>query len=340
MRYNAGVKLRNALTVVGVAGLIILAWVVREDIAEAIGLIRDFNWLILLLLVPLLLFSYLVRAWFYQSILAHFGHRVDLKRLYGMSWAVNFATLALPSAGISAATIVGTALKKSDVPSGSAAMVQLAKYGMTYASFVFVLLVALIFVIWQGQASSLVLQSVGLIAISIVLLTSVLIYMLYNQKAFSSFVELIQRTVDMVSRYFRNGEELIGVERLHEIMHDFYHSFHVIMEKRLYYKRPFIFALTGNVVEVLLLYIFFVAIGFIINPAVVVIAYALAVSTGFVSIVPGDVGVYEVVMVAVLTASGVPLAVGLSATIMYRVFARFAFLPLGFYFYNYYIREE
>lgn len=333
------VKLRNVLTVIGIAGLGLFVWLAWEEIVEAAVLLGEFNWLVLLLVIPLQLFNYLLRAWFYQSVLAHFGYKVGLLRLYGMGWAVNFVTLTLPSVGISAATIAGKVLRKNGISGGTAAMVQFTKYGMTYTSFAIVLLAALAAVLLTGETGTVIMQFVGLIAVGIVGLTVLFLYLLYNQRAFDWVVQTMQRSVDWLSRTMRGGKDLIGVERIHKLLRDFYRSFHQVMSRRMYMKQPFLLALAGNVVEVSLLYIFFVAIGFALNPAVVVITYAIATSTGFISIIPGDVGVYELVMVAVLSAAGVPLAVGLSVTVMYRVFAKLLFLPLGFYFYNRYIRE-
>ncbi len=111
------------------------------------------------------------------------------------------------------------------------------------------------------------------------------------------------------------------------------------MRNRAYLKQPFWWGLAGNVAELGVLFVVFWALGVIPNPGVVVIAYAFANGAGFMSIIPGDFGVYEVVMVTVLSAAGVPLSVGVSATLLYRVVVKFAFLAVGFYFYTKYVRE-
>ena len=86
--------------------------------------------------------------------------------------------------------------------------------------------------------------------------------------------------------------------------------------------------------ELTTLYVVFLALGFYVNPGAVIISYAVASAVGVISIVPGDVGVFELAMITALSATGIPIAVGLSATLLYRVLNKALFLPVGFYYYS------
>jgi uncharacterized protein (TIRG00374 family) len=84
----------------------------------------------------------------------------------------------------------------------------------------------------------------------------------------------------------------------------------------------------------------FLALGSPVNPGAVIISYAVANATAVVSIVPGDIGVYELTMVTALSSTGVPVALGLSATLLYRVLNKALFLPIGFFYYSQILNQK
>jgi uncharacterized protein (TIRG00374 family) len=61
-------------------------------------------------------------------------------------------------------------------------------------------------------------------------------------------------------------------------------------------------------------------LGQTINPGAVILAYSVASFAGLVSVLPGGIGIYEALMTATLASAGVPSALALSATLIYRIF--------------------
>ena len=76
------------------------------------------------------------------------------------------------------------------------------------------------------------------------------------------------------------------------------------------------------------------------NFGAVILAYSVANFAGLVSVLPGGVGVYEALMTAVLVAAGVPAALSIPVTVMYRVLSMGIQLPAGFYFYHKALRAK
>jgi uncharacterized protein (TIRG00374 family) len=76
------------------------------------------------------------------------------------------------------------------------------------------------------------------------------------------------------------------------------------------------------------------AFGEFVNPGAVIIAYAVANFAGLISVLPGGVGVYEALMTAVLAAAGIPAALSLPVTVMYRILNSAIQLIPGYYFYQ------
>ena len=82
------------------------------------------------------------------------------------------------------------------------------------------------------------------------------------------------------------------------------------------------------------IYVVFLAFGRAVNIGAIILAYGVANFAGLVSVLPGGVGIYEALMIAILTISGVPARVSLPAIIMYRVVNTVIQLPPGYYFYH------
>lgn len=105
-------------------------------------------------------------------------------------------------------------------------------------------------------------------------------------------------------------------------------------------KRPLLYALLANLTEVAAVYVVYIAFGKFVNPGAVILGYAVANFAGLVSVLPGGVGVYEGLMTAVQSAGGIPAALSLPVTIMYRVVNMSAQLPIGYCFYQKALRTQ
>ncbi|MGH7233955.1 MAG: lysylphosphatidylglycerol synthase domain-containing protein, partial [Candidatus Saccharimonadales bacterium] len=77
-----------------------------------------------------------------------------------------------------------------------------------------------------------------------------------------------------------------------------------------------------------------IAFGHFVNPGAIILAYGIANFAGFVSILPGGIGVYETLMIAVLLAAGISPSLSVPVIIMYRVLNTVLQLPPGYYYYQ------
>ena len=78
----------------------------------------------------------------------------------------------------------------------------------------------------------------------------------------------------------------------------------------------------------------YIAFGHWVNLGAVILAYAVANFAGFISVLPGGIGVYEALMTAVLAISGIPASLSIPVVIMYRVLNTLIQVPPGYYFYH------
>lgn len=87
--------------------------------------------------------------------------------------------------------------------------------------------------------------------------------------------------------------------------------------------------------DMLTLYLIFLAAGYLVNPAVLLAGYGLPLLLGKVPLLPGGVGVVESAMTALYTRLGVPDNVAIVVVFIYRVFAFWLPVLLGFLFVPY-----
>ncbi len=97
---------------------------------------------------------------------------------------------------------------------------------------------------------------------------------------------------------------------------------------------PFLWALVINTAAILSIYVVYVAFGEWVNIGAIILAYSVANFAGLVSVFPGGVGIYEALMTGVLAAGGVPAALSLPVTIMFRVLSTLIQLPPGYVLYH------
>ena len=84
----------------------------------------------------------------------------------------------------------------------------------------------------------------------------------------------------------------------------------------------------------------YIAFGQWVNPGAIILAYAVANFAGLIAVLPGGVGVYEALMTAVLASAGIPVAVSLPVTIMYRILTILMQLPIGYFYYHKAIQDN
>ena len=89
-----------------------------------------------------------------------------------------------------------------------------------------------------------------------------------------------------------------------------------------------------TVLEAGLFYITFLALGEVLNPAPILIAYGVALVAAFFVITPGGAGAYEAIMVAFLAVAGLSQGVAIAGVVLTRVIVLIGTIVFGYYFYQ------
>ncbi len=305
------------------------------------SVIKNVHWQVFILVGVVQLVSYYCNARYYQSFLAISGHRVPLAKLYRVALAVNFANQAIPSGGVAGATYITQALA-GDVPSGKAALAQLFRYVFTFVTFIVVLIIGFVMLLFFDANLGKISVRVVMLVMAVVITTGLLLLLFLTDKS-----KLRAVLVPLLRTYNRVGQKLlrrrfkpVKPEPVRNFFNEFYAGIDELLVSRVKWIWPLLWAFGGNLAEVGTIYVVFLAFGHLINPGVVIVAYSFANIASLAAIFTAGVGLYEATMIGTMASLGVPVALGLAVVVVYRVINLGLFLPPGFYFYRQNLSKE
>lgn len=325
---------KRVLMALGAILFLVIVVVAREKIADAWRLIGQVNvwWLVLAFSIQVP--SYYFVAKNYQTLLMISGFKPDFRKLFELSFALNFVNNAAPSAGISGASYFSYVLSRDKIPAGQGTLVQVGRYMLGFLSFLLVLAAGSLILYFGGDIQRITVRIVLMLSMTIILLSAGLLFALIDRKRLDWLIHWLINVVDKVSSWIRKGDKpLIGRKRIEGLLNEFHEGFALILQNRQQIIPPFLHILASTIVEIGTIYLVFLAFGTVLNPGLLIIAYGAANMAGF-NLLPAGIGSYEAAMVAVFATGGVPVALALSATLLYRVVNMVLYLPVGFYFYQ------
>jgi hypothetical protein len=181
----------------------------------------------------------------------------------------------------------------------------------------------------------LVVLAVSSIAFTILFSTGILMFVISQKSRIDNFTSRMAMWINKLIHVFRRKHpetiSLRGVRKMFLELHADYVQVRGNLKDMLPVLR---WAVITNLAEMSLLYIAFLAHGVWVNPGAVLIALVVANLVGLIAILPGGVGLYEPLMTAVLISGGIPAALALSATLVYRVISLLVSLITGYFLYH------
>lgn len=324
------------LNIITIIALVLFLFLIRDQIVQTFENIGRIHWWVLIIIVLLQLWNYDAQTRLYLSLFKIVGNRFSYKNMFIAALELNFINNIFPSGGVSGISYFGARLRSEKVTAGKATLVQMMKLLMLYVSFEVLLVIGLLFVAVEGQINDLVLTVSVAISTSLILGTGLFVYILGSKQRVEQFYRFIKRLVNKVVRKVTRTPQRPTIElaRVHFLLVELYENFRTIKSKVTELKMPLVHALFANLSEILCIYIVYIAFGEWVNLGAIIIAYSVANFAGLISVLPGGIGIYEALMTTVLVASGIPVALSLPVTIMYRILTAAIQLPPGYYFYH------
>jgi uncharacterized protein (TIRG00374 family) len=332
---------RLTITIVTFAVLAVVIYALRDEIYQTVQQARQINSLALLLIIPLQIANYDAYSRMYKSIFSILGEKMSYGSMYKVNLELNFVNNVFPSGGVSAFSYFGLRMRSFNVSATKATLVQLLRFVMVFISFQVLLFFGLFLLALSGQANDMMILITGSLATALFILTALTAYIIGSERRVKSTFVALTKALNKVIHVFRpSRQETISIGRVEDIFTNLHENYMVVKKNLGLLKKPMFFGLLANLTEVMTLYVVYIAFNQWVNPGAVVIGYAVANFAGLISILPGGVGVYEGLMVAVMLAAGVPASVTLPATIMYRISAQALQLPPGGYFYHRFVNSR
>lgn len=330
------------VNIITLAALVLLAFAIRDQLAETLHNLGRVSVLALLLLIPVELLNYHAQAKMYQQLFAIVGNKLTYKYLYQVSLELNFVNHVFPSGGVTGISYFSLRLREGENLTGAkATLVNFMKLALMFLSFEVLLAFGLLALAAMGRANNLVILVAGSLATLLLVGTAGFFYMIESRRRINSFFTTATTGINKLIHLVRpKYPETISIERAKKAVNDFHDNYMEIRSRWRQLKGPFWYALLANVTEILAVYVVFIAFGEWVNIGAVILAYAIANFAGMISVLPGGIGIYEALMTTVLATAGIPASLSLPVIIMYRVANTLIQIPPGYYFYQKHLREK
>lgn len=338
---TTGSYVRTILILIAVIGFAALLYTNQETLKETWQVLINANIKYVLILPLIQIVNYGLVGEYYRRMFGIFGSTISRPRAWGIVAAMNFVNQILPSGGISGISYLAYGFRAT-VDIGKTTLIQFGRYIYAFMAYSVLGPVALLVLLLQDQTSEfsgVIEEATNNTAVIIVMIAFICIVVgtfvfLVRADLSHKTGRTLQKGVSWVKQHIFRKDSPVELTFLRNLHREFRDGIQFLTSQGKAAVVPFFFMLLSALCELLIVYASLLAVGIHISIGVVFIAFVAANMVGVISIIPGDVGVHEATMLIVLTAFGVPEPATLSAILLYRVFNKVIFLPIGFYFYS------
>lgn len=330
-------KFRTWLSIITFALIGLIVYFSWGDIVQAFFLLWKVNVLVLLILIPIQIFSYYCNG---QMIFSYLRDKGDLKNIRGwtlarMALELNFVNHVFPSGGASGFSYLTWLLTKYKVSAGRSITAQLVRLCMIFATFVVLVMISVLYLFTTHNINeTVIIFSIFLIAavgIFVVLIAAVA----GNKNRLHKIVRWITNFVNKIVRKLTRGRKqaVIDSRQAYKLSNELYQDYDKIKRDKKILKKPFFWGMLSNMLDVAVIFITFLSLGNFVNPAFIFIGQGLASGASIFFITPGGMGAYETVMITFLASAGVAAGVAIAGILLARVILLLITIVFGGLFY-------
>ena len=330
--------MKSIISWITLALVALIVFFSRHELVKAWELLGRVNLMVLLLLVPLMLFTFFAST---ETIFTYLAAKGGIKKIgvwerARMALELNFVNHTLPSGGVSGISYMTWRLGKIGVTPGRAASAQVVRYVAGFIASVLLIAISVLAVTVDGNINRWIILVSSTVVTFMILSTIGMVYVVSSRKRMRMFAEGASRTINRITRKLTRGRKRVLVQEkkifdFFEEMHDDY------LELRRDYRVlaiPVLWAIAFTAAEASLFVITFWALGTPVNPAPLLIAYVLASVAGFIVVTPGGAGAYEAIMVAFLATAGIASGAAIAGIVLTRVIILVVTIAFGYFFYQ------
>lgn len=338
-RPKKGKKLKFWINIFTLIAILVIIYLSRHQFEQVFKNIGQLTLIPLLLVIPLKLLNFFTIAKMYQEYLKVLGEKVKLKPLFLTSLEMNFVNIVFPSGGVSGFSYLALRLRPEGISTAKTTTIQAARFALVFLSFLILILVGMFLLAISGQASNMTILIGSSVTMLTLFGTGIVLFIVSSKKRLAGFTEFLPRGINRVTRLFGRRKPVISIEKVQRVFNELHEDYTFISKDISKLKQTFIWSLLINASELAMIYAVFVAYGEWINPGALILGYAVANFSGLIALF-GGAGVYEILMTSVMASAGVPSALALSATLTFRVISFMVFIPVGYYFYQKFLKQR
>jgi len=316
--------------------VVVVIYFSRHELVRAWELLGKVNLWILWLLLPLQILSYYSAGAMVFSFLKQRGTlAVSGMSAARMSLELNFVNHILPSGGVSGVSYMTWRLGQYGVNSGKALLAQVVRVSMGFVAFLALMLLAVIFITFDGRINRFIILVTSGIASTIVFSLLIGFYVIKSRYRLHRAAEFITKNVNSISRQLlRRKKPLLDELRVKKFFEDLHNDYVELSKEPKVLVQPFLWGLVFTLAEIGMFWVTFWSMGILVNPAPLLIAYGLGAIAGIFFITPGGAGGFEVMMIGFLATAGISQGASVAAVLLARVLLIIGTIVTGYYFYQ------
>lgn len=305
------------------AALVYLSFSEIESVAETL---RRGNLWFVLLACMIQVSWYGVAGLTYQSLYGLLGMKETVYKLSLLYASANFVNTIAPSAGVGGMAVFISAASRDGHSAGKVTVASMLSLFLDYVAFLCILTLGLIVLFRRND-----LDPTEIVAsVVIFIITTVLGFLLYlgskSGRLLGNTLAAMARFVNRILRLFIHRDYL-SEERAHEFAEEMAHDLRTLPERPSNLILPFLYALVGKLLLMLVLVSVFLAFQVPFTAGTIIGGFSITYLFLIVSPTPSGIGIIEGVMPLALSSLRVPWAQAVIITLAYRGIT--FWIPLG-----------
>ncbi len=318
---------------VAIVVLLIFSW---KDITKAWRLLEQVQLLVLLLIIPVQIFSFYASGEILASFLRNKGELKGVSRaeVARFSLEFNFVNHILPSGGLSGASYANWRFKHMGVSVARVTLANALRFLVQFVVFIILLVLAVLALALDGNINRLTLLFASTLSTLIIVTTLLFLYVVSSRSRSNSFGRQIIRVVNGLARKFLRRKNLVSNAKVEAFMGQMHNDYLELRKTPRQLLAPFVWAFIYTVLEIGLFMVVFASLHSFVNPAAMLIAYGFAGAAGIFVATPGGAGAYEAVMISFLSSAGIPQETAIAGVLLTRVIIILITITSGYVFYQ------
>ena len=317
--------LRHIITFVVIVAALYLLLPRLVDTESTLALLSDANYWLLGIAVVVEALAILSYANLFRFILSVLDIRLRVFEVLSITLSGLAVSHVLSAGGVGGWVVTYNALRKRAVPHGLIFVAIAAQQFFNYVVLWFTFALALIYLI-VARGQSIAGYLVGIILIGLLLwLTAYGVY-LYNRR--SLMRRRVTQLAHLINRVVRR--QAIQESHIDGWLDNLFAGMRRMTSHRGAYRTAALLACGFWLLDMLCLYVTFLAFDYRIGFGYLVVSYVVAYAIGTLAPTPGGLGAVEGLLIALFAGFGVPAATAVAVVLVYRLINFWLPIPPGF----------